>query len=69
MGKPGREVKAVAGGAVMFVEVYYTYQPLMYGSWLGSRTIKSTAAFTVRESRDLSKVWNTTTDPAPVASC
>lgn len=57
MGKPGREVKAVAGGAVMFVQVYYDYKPLMFGSWLGPRTIQSTAAFTVRESRDLSNPY------------
>jgi hypothetical protein len=68
MGPAGKEVKAVAGGAVMFVEVYYTYQPLMFGSWLGPQTIRSTAAFTVRESRDLSQIYN----PAPsvtVSSC
>jgi len=68
MGPPGKEVKAVAGSAVMFVEVYYTYQPLLFGSWLGTQTIRSTAAFTVRESRDLSQVYNPS--PAvPVASC
>lgn len=59
MGPTGREVKASAGSAVMFVEVYYTYQPLLYGSWLGPKTIRSTAAFTVRESRDLSQVYPT----------
>lgn len=59
MGKTGKEVKAVAGSAVMFVEVYYTYQPLLFGKWLGQRVVHSTAAFTVRESRDLSKVWPT----------
>jgi hypothetical protein len=68
MGKPGREVKAVAGGAVMFVQVYYTYQPLLFGAWLGPRTIQSTAAFTVRESRDLTQVYNPS-PMAPVSSC
>jgi hypothetical protein len=68
MGKAGKEVKAVSGSAVMFVEVYYTYQPLLFGSWLGPRIVKSTAAFTVRESRDLSQVYNTS-PAAPVSSC
>jgi hypothetical protein len=68
MGPTGREVKAPAGGAIMFVEVYYTYQPLLYGSWMGPRTIRSTAAFTVRESRDLSQVYNPS-PAAPVRSC
>lgn len=68
MGPAGREVKAAAGSAVMFIEVYYTYQPLLFGSWLGTQTIRSTAAFTVRESRDLSQVYNPS-PAAPVRSC
>jgi hypothetical protein len=68
MGPAGREVKAAAGSAVMFVEVYYTYQPLLFGSWLGPQTIRSTAAFTVRESRDLSQVYNPS-PTAPVRNC
>lgn len=68
MGPAGREVKAPAGSSVMFVEVYYTYQPLMFGTWLGPRTIRSTAAFTTRESRDLSQVFNPS-PAAPVRSC
>jgi hypothetical protein len=68
MGPTGREVKAAAGSAVMFIEVYYTYQPLLFGSWLGPQTIRSTAAFTVRESRDLSQVYNPS-PAAPVRNC
>jgi hypothetical protein len=68
MGPAGREVKAAAGSAVMFIEVYYTYQPLLFGSWLGPQTIRSTAAFTVRESRDLSQVYNPS-PAAPVRNC
>ena len=63
MGPPGRQVTAVPGSAVMFVEVIYTYQPLLYGQWLGTQTIRSTAAFTVREPRELSMPYN----PAPAA--
>lgn len=63
MGPTGRQVTAVAGSAVMFVEVVYTYQPIIYGQWLGPTTIRSTAAFTVREPRDLSQIYN----PSPAA--
>src|SRR5690606_30651716 len=49
MGPEGAEVTAAAGTAVMFVEVVYEYQPLLYGKWLGTRTIRSTAAFNIRE--------------------
>ena len=53
MGPEGQEVTAAAGTAVMFVEITYDYQPLLYGRWLGARTITSTAAFNIRESRNL----------------
>lgn len=53
MGRAGAEVQASSGTAIMFVEVVYTYQPLLYGKWLGPRTIRSTAAFNIREARDL----------------
>lgn len=56
MGPAGREVKAAAGTAVMFVEVTYQYQPLLYGKMLGPKTIRTTAAFNIREARDLSGV-------------
>ncbi|MBA4752646.1 MAG: hypothetical protein H2055_10540 [Sphingopyxis sp.] len=56
MGPVGREVTAAAGTAIMFVEVTYEYQPLLFGAWLGPRTVRSTAAYNVREARDLSGV-------------
>lgn len=68
MGPEGEEVTAAAGTAVMFVEIYYDYQPLLYGKLLGPRRIHSTAAFNIRESRDLSKVYNPS-PVAPVANC
>lgn len=57
MGPLGKEVTAVSGTAVMFVEVVYQYQPLLYGKWLGARTIRSAAAFNIRESRDLAQLY------------
>lgn len=64
MGPAGQEVTASAGTAVMFVEIVYEYQPLAYGKFLGPRTIRTTAAFNIREGRDLSQVYN----PAPTAT-
>lgn len=58
MGPAGKEVTAAGGTAVMFVEVSYRYQPLLYGRWLGPKTITSTAAFNIRETRDLTKVYS-----------
>ena len=65
MGPAGKEVTAAGGTAVMFVEVTYQYQPLLYGKWLGPETIRSTAAFNVRETRDFTKVYA----PGTKASC
>ncbi len=65
MGPAGAEVTAAAGTAVMFVEVVYEYQPLLYGQWLGAKTIRSTAAFNIREARDLSQVYG----PGTVSAC
>lgn len=58
MGPAGRQVAASTGTAVMFVEIVYDYQPLLYGKWLGSKRIRSTAAFNIREARDLTQVYN-----------
>lgn len=57
MGPVGKRVVAVEGTAVMVVELTYTYQPVAYGRWLGPRTIRSEAAYNVREGRDLTRVY------------
>ncbi|NIJ39053.1 hypothetical protein FHR22_003787 [Sphingopyxis panaciterrae] len=67
MGPPGRKVAASNGTAVMFVEIVYDYQPLVYGKVVGNRRIRSTAAFNIREGRNLSKVFND--EKATVSSC
>jgi len=64
MGKAGAEMKATDGTAIMFVEITYKYQPLAYGNWLGPRTLRSEAAFNIREGRDLSQVYN----PSPAVT-
>lgn len=64
MGPSGREVTAASGTAVMFVEIFYDYQPMVGRQWFGTPRIRSTAAFNIREGRDLSQVYN----PAPAAT-
>lgn len=58
MGPAGRQIAAAGGAAVMFVEVIYDYQPIVYGAWLGPRRIHTTAAFNIREGRDLTTIYN-----------
>ncbi len=70
MGPVGKEVTAEEGDAVIFVEINYTYQPLISASFLGSLDIHSIASFTVRDDRDLSQLYQR--DPAhpdPVQNC
>lgn len=67
MGPEGRQVSAPPDSAVMFVEIVYDYKPLMYERILGTRRIQSTAAFNVREGRDLRRIFNN--EGAPVAAC
>jgi Flp pilus assembly protein TadG len=54
LGQTGRVVTANAGQAVMFVEVYYTYQPLFGDMFTGPRTFRHESAFVVRDDRELS---------------
>ena len=70
IGPAGEEVQAMDGGAVIFVEVAYVYQPLISSRFLGSRTITTTASFTVRDSRDLSQIYQRIpASPDPIAGC
>ena len=50
MGEAGNRITAADGTAVMFVEVTYTYQPLVAElGFLGTREIRYESAFNVRE--------------------
>lgn len=73
MGPAGEEVKASAGDAVIFVEISYDYQPLIANVFTGSnaaRTIHTTAAFNVRDDRDLAQIYQrNAASPDPVAKC
>lgn len=68
MGEAGAEITATPGNAVMFVEVAYNYQPLGPLSTLEGEEITYTASFNVRDSRDLTQIYQTD-PPAVVASC
>jgi len=68
MGPSGRQVRAAAGMPVMFVEVFYEYQPFILGNFIQNRTINYTAAFVVRDARDTTDIQNPS-PRAPVQSC
>ena len=70
MGPKDEEVIALPGSAVMFVEVAYRHHPVDGGVFGKERTIIATAAFTVRENRDLARVYQRDEDsPDTVARC
>lgn len=67
MGPNDRQVKAPDGGATMFVEVYYKYQPIFGRKWAPSMEMRDIASMAVRDRRDLSAIYNA--EAAPVARC
>jgi hypothetical protein len=70
MGPEDEEVIAQEGEAVIFVEIQYTYQPMIWGQAFASREIRSIASFTVRDSRDLAQIHQRdTADPDTVQRC
>lgn len=70
MGPAGEEVTASEGDAVIFVEVSYDYQPLIGEIFTNADTIEATAAFNVRDDRDLSQIYQRDAgNPDGVAAC
>lgn len=70
MGPTGKEVTAPPGEGVIFVELVYDYQPLISTTFTNTQTIKATATFNVRDSRDYSQVYQRdTSNPDPVSNC
>jgi len=68
MGEPGKLITAASNTAVIFVEVSYTYEPITPVDFFGDTEIEYTAAFNIRDSRDLTGLYNTS--PAqPVSAC
>lgn len=62
MGPAGEEVIAMPGEAVIFVEVSYTYQPIVTDAFISNREIKVFSSFNVRDDRDITQVYQV--DPA-----
>ena len=63
-GAAADKVTAPAASSIIFVELTYTYQPLISNSFFGTKTLKKEAAFYVRDDRDLTQVYN----PSPTAT-
>ena len=68
MGPAGHTITAAAGDAVMFVEVAYRYQAISPLSPFDNRIITYTGSYNVRDTRDLTQVYQKT-PAAAVASC
>jgi Flp pilus assembly pilin Flp len=66
MGPEGQEVLASTDTPVMFVEVFYDYQPIIAFDMFGEDEVYATAAFVVRHNRDQSEVFkrNVLTQPS-----
>lgn len=68
MGDSTNPITASFGTAVIFVEVYYDYQPITPFEFFGDTELVYEAAFNIRDVRDLSGLQQT--DPvSPVAAC
>ncbi|MBB3910893.1 TadE/TadG family type IV pilus assembly protein [Sphingomonas desiccabilis] len=67
MGPAGRQAFAPDGGATMFVQVIYTYRPLVRLSLAPSSTITEVASMMVRDRRDLSIIYNV--EKAAISNC
>jgi hypothetical protein len=68
IGPTGEQVDASVETPVVFVEVYYDYQPLISSRFIGATTIRSNAAFAVRDDRDLEDVFKRNS-ATPVSQC
>jgi Flp pilus assembly protein TadG len=68
MGNPSNPITASSGTAVIFVEVFYDYDPITPFEFFGATTMNYTAAFNIRDIRDLSGLQQTT-PASPVSGC
>lgn len=70
MGPVGAEVFAQPNDAVIFVELIYSYRPLVSDRFIGSHEIRAIASFTVRDKRDLTQIYQRDPDsPDQVQTC
>lgn len=68
MGDPTKPITASSGTAVIFVEVYYTYDHITPWELFGEKEFQYEAAFNIRDVRDLSGLQQTN-PVSPVARC
>lgn len=66
-GPANRQIRAPDNGAAMFVEVAYRYQPLINGDLISNHEIREVASMLVRDTRDLTRIYNT--ENAEQANC
>jgi hypothetical protein len=64
MGPANARITAPDDSAVMHVEIFYDYKPLFTTMFIPARVIRYEAAYIVRDSRDLSQIYN----PSPAAT-
>lgn len=70
MGPAGEEVIAMPGEAVIFVEISYTYQPVVTDAFITDREITVFSSFNVRDSRDITQIYQADpADPDPISDC
>jgi len=70
IGPVGEEVQAMPDDALIFVELNYTYQPLVSEKFMGSLDILAIASFTVRDDRDISQIYQRDPNsPDPIQTC
>lgn len=53
MGLPGREIQASTGTAVMYVQIFYDYEPMFSNLFFDNKMIQHEAAFNIRDTRTL----------------
>ena len=68
MGPASKRVLAEDGFAIMFAEVVYDYEPLIFEEYVQAQPIRKMAAMFVRDDRDLEQIYNPS-PAAPVNDC
>lgn len=60
MGDGANKVLSPNNSGVMYVEIYYDYKPLIGSLFMTPAKMKYTASFIVRDNRDFTKIYNST---------
>lgn len=67
MGPVGRQVTVPEGGATIFVEIAYDYQPIVKMDFISNHQITAIAGMIVRDRRDTTQIYNN--ENAPTSVC